>query len=366
MSFSNDIGRVVINPSNPATGPLGSTSGGSVYNNPPSYMNRDWSIKSRADNQTTINHLSNVTHANRPDKQIIDNKSSFAVFDTNRGNISQTNDCQINLKGHNAITNTDVSHSDGARTTTKETTIYSHYGGIDAHISKMMSQSNYTTKDQTGGSTKVIVKTMAKDYIPGGTSVTGSKLVGDVGEVNFKNIDGDKIHTSGTGTYNQAVPDCSRINPRFKEQQGEINYNPNRIKKEDKLRLDPSQISGLLNNAFSIYNKSSNPVTPVFNCDSRPSNYNAFKTQAISRGPLEDRVSDSSISTNHSKKNPNEVVVRGTHGNVENPFLFRKIVVADNSTNKGRCDSGMLEEPGYFNDSFMRETHRYINPHASY
>ena len=365
MSFSNDIGHVVIDPSNPATGPLGSTSGGHVFHNPLSFMNRDWSIKSRADNQTTIHHLSNITKPDGSAQRVID-KSTYRVYNTNRENISPTNECQINLKGHNATPNTDVSYSDGARTTMKQTTLHNHKGGITASIPNMMSQSNYTTKDHTGGSTKVSVRTLVKDYMPGGTSFIGSKCVGGVGEINFKNIDGDKIHTSGTGTYNQAIPELSRINHRFKEQQGEINFNPNRIKKEDKLRLDPSQISGLLNNAFSIYNKSSNPAMPVFNCDSRPSNYNAFKTQAISRGPLEDKVPDSAIPINHSKKNPNEVIVRGTHGDVENPFLFRKTVLADAPTNKGRCYSGMLEESGYFNDSFMRETHRYINPHASY
>ena len=365
MSFSNDIGRVVIDLSDPATGPLAPTLGGHVFHNPLSFMNRDWSIKSRADNQTTIHHLSNITKPDGSAQRVVD-KSTYRVYNTNRENISPANECQINLKGPNATPNADVSYSDGTRTTMKQTTLHNHKGGVTASIPNMMVQSNYTTKDHTGGSTKVSVRTLVKDYMPGGTSVTGSKCVGGVGEINFKNIDGDKIHTSGTGTYNQAVPELSRINPRFKEQQGEINFNPNRIKKEDKLRLDPSQISGLLNNAYSIYNKSPNPDMPVFNCDSRPSNYNAFKTQAISRSPLEDKMPDAAIPVNNSKKNPNEVIVRGTHGDIENPFLFRKIEPVSHPTNKGRCYSGTLEGSGYFNDSFMRDAHRYINPHGTY
>lgn len=368
MIISNDLGQVVVNPASAGTGHLAPVNGGHVFHNPPTFMGGDHNIGIKADNQTTIHHLSNVTSAAGASRGKIQDKSTMTVYTTNRDNINPAMETQVNIKGP---TNTkQIVYLDGARTTTKQTSLYSWNGGATNHVPNQMTQSHYTTKDGSGGVTRIPAnKDPIINYIHCASRVTGNITQVSPGEVNFKERDNDRIRTEGQGTYHQAVPERSRINPVLKEQTGTVQFNPNRTQQEDHTRTDCSLVDGLLTNGFSIYNngKKDELVYPSFMCDSRPSDYSPYKTTAIKKQEIPERDISRAIPIHNSRRNGNEVIVRNvTSGNVENPFLFTKRELICSPSIHGQCYSGNINKSGVATDAFTRDTARYVQPPAYY
>lgn len=337
MTISNGLGKVTLDPSHPATGPLVPVHGGHVFHNPVTFMNTDHNIRVKADTQTTQHHLSNVTSTSTQKGRVQD-KSTLTVYTTNRGNINPAMETQLNFKGH--VSTKQLSYVDGAKTTMKETSLFNWNGGATTNVPNQMTQSHYTTKDETGGVTSIPTnKNPIIGYVPGGSRVTGNMCQVPVGEVNFKEVDNDKIRTDGPGTLNQAVPEMSRVNRIFKEQIGVVELNPNKIQKDDTTRTDESLIHGLLNNGYSIYNngKQEELVYPSFMCNSRQPNYSPYKTMTVEKTEIPERHIERAIPVHHSRRNGNEVIVRNvTGGNVENPLLFTKREFSP-VENKGHC-----------------------------
>jgi len=368
MTISNDLGQVVFDPASAGTGPLAPVHGGHVFHNPITYMNTDHNIRIKADNQTTQHHLTNATSASGPSRGRVQDKSAMTVFTTARGNINPAMETQVNLKG--PVNTKNFAFSDGARTTTKQTNLFAWNGGANTQVPNQMTQSHYTTKDGSGGSTSIPTnKTPVVGYIPGGTRVTGNMTQVSPGEVNFREMDNDKIRTHGQGTINQAVPEMSRLNPVLKEQSGTVQFNPNRVQQEDHSRTDCSLVDALLNNGFSVYNngKKEDLVYPSFMCDSRPSDYSPYKTTTIKKEEIPERDIPRVIPVHNSRRNGNEVIVRNvTSGNTENPLLFtdRKLICSPSI--HGQCYSGDINTSGVATDAFTKDTARYAQPPAYY
>jgi hypothetical protein len=367
MTISNGLGKVVLDPANPATGPLAPVNGGHVFHNPVTFMNTDHNIRVKADNQTTNHQLSNVTSTTAPRGRIQD-KSAMTVFTTTRGNINPAMETQVNIKG--PVNTKQFSYLDGARTTTKETSLFSWNGGITNNVPNQMTQSHYTSKDGSGGSTSIPTnKNPIIGYIPGGSRVTGNMTQVSPGEVNIKEFDNDRICTEGPGTLHQAVPELSRINHVFKEQVGSVQANPNKLQQEDYSRTDSALISGLLNNGFSIYNNGNTKdlVYPSFMCNSRPADYSPYKTTTVKKEEIPERDIPRAIPIHNSRRNGNEVIVRNvTSGNTENPLLFTKRELICSPSIHGKCYSGNLKDSGLATDAFTRDTARYAQPPAYY
>lgn len=368
MTISNDLGQVVFDPASAGTGPLAPVNGGHVFHNPITYMNTDHNIRVKADNQTTTHQLSNVTSAAGASRGRVQDKSAMTVFTTNRGNINPGMETQVNLQG--SVNTKQFAYLDGARTTTKQTSLFTWNGGATNNVPNQMTQSHYTTKDGSGGVTSLPTgKDPIIGYIPGGSRVTGNMTQVSPGEVNFREMDNDKIRTQGQGTLHQAVPELSRINPVLKEQAGTVQFNPNRTQQEDHTRTDCSLVDGLLTNGFSIYNngKKDELVYPSFMCDSRPSDYSPYKTTAIKKEEIPERDIPRVIPVHNSRRNGNEVIVRNvTSGNVENPLLFTKRELICSPSIHGQCYSGDINNSGVATDAFTRDTARYAQPPAYY
>ena len=368
MTISNDLGKVVFDPASAGTGPLAPVNGGQVFHNPITFMNTDHNIRVKADNQTTTHHLSNVTSAAGASRSRVQDKSAMTVFTTNRGNINPAMETQLNLQG--TVNTKQFAYLDGARTTTKQTSLFTWNGGVTNHVPNQMTQSHYTTKDGSGGVTSIPTnKNPIIGYVPGGSRVTGNMTQVSPGEVNFREMDNDKIRTQGQGTLHQAVPELSRINPVLKEQTGTVQFNPNRTQQEDHTRTDCSLVDGLLTNGFSIYNngKKDELVYPSFMCDSRPSDYSPYKTTAIKKEEIPERDIHRVIPVHNSRRNGNEVIVRNvTSGNVENPLLFTQRELICSPSIHGQCYSGDINKSGVATDAFTRDTARYAQPPAYY
>lgn len=327
MTISNDLGKIVVDSASIAAGSLAPVNGGHVFHNPPSFMNNDHNIRVKADNQTTIEHISNITSASGVPRQKVQDKSLISVFTTNRGNINPAMETQINIKGPN--TTKQFSYIDGARTTNKETTLYSWSGIATNNVLGHTVQDYYTLKDGTGGLTSLPTgKDPIMGYIPSGSRITGNMTQVPVGEINFKELDNDKIRTTGPGTLHQAVPELSRINPVLKEQTGTVQFNPNKIKHEDHTRTDSVLIDGLLKNGFSVYNncKENELVYPSFTSNSsHSSDHSFYKNTTIKKEEIPIRNIPRAIPVYNSQRNGNEIIVRNvTSGNTENPLLFTK------------------------------------------
>lgn len=368
MTISNDLGQVVFDPASAGTGPLAPVNGGHVFHNPTTFMNTDHNIRVKADNQTTTHHLSNVTSAAGASRGRVQDKSAMTVFTTNRGNINPAMETQVNIKGH--VNTKQFAFLDGARTTTKQTSLFTWNGGATNHIPNQMTQSHYTTKDGSGGVTSLPTgKDPIIGYIPGGSRVTGNMTQVSPGEVNFREMDNDRIRTEGQGTFHQAIPELSRINPVLKEQAGTVQFNPNRTQQEDHTRTDCSLVDGLLTNGFSIYNngKKDELVYPSFMCDSRPADYSPYKTTAIKKEEIPERDIPRAIPVHNSRRNGNEIIVRNvTNGNIENPLLFTKRELICSPSIHGQCYSGDINKSGVATDAFTRDTARYAQPPAYY
>lgn len=368
MTISNDLGQVVFDPASAGTGPLAPVNGGHVFHNPITYMNTDHNIRVKADNQTITHHLSNVTSATGASRGRVQDKSAITVFTTNRGSINPAMETQVNIKGHTSTKQ--FAYLDGARTTTKQTSLFTWNGGATNNVPNQMTQSNYTTKDGSGGATSLPTgKDPIIGYIPGGSRVTGNMTQVSPGEVNFREMDNDKIRTQGQSTLYQAVPELSRINPVLKEQAGTVQFNPNRTQQEDHTRTDSSLVDGLLTNGFSIYNngKKDELVYPSFMCDSRPTDYSPYKTTAIKKEKIPERDIPRVIPVHNSRRNGNEVIVRNvTSGNAENPLLFTQRELICSPSIHGQCYSGDINNSGVATDAFTRDTARYTQPPAYY
>ena len=368
MTISNDLGQVVFDPASAGTGPLAPVNGGHVFHNPITYMSTDHNIRVKADNQTTVHQLSNVTSAAGASRGRVQDKSAMTVFTTNRGNINPAMETQVNLQG--SVNTKQFAFLDGARTTTKQTSLFTWNGGATNNVPNQMTHSHYITTDGSGGVTSLPTgKDPIIGYIPGGSRVTGNMTQVSPGEVNFREMDNDKIRTQGQGTLHQAVPELSRINPVLKEQAGTVQFNPNRTQQEDHTRTDCSLVDGLLTNGFSIYNngKKDELVYPSFMCDSRPSDYSPYKTTAIKKEEIPERDIPRVIPVHNSRRNGNEVIVRNvTSGNVENPLLFTKRELICSPSIHGQCYSGDINNSGVATDAFTRDTARYAQPPAYY
>lgn len=368
MTISNDLGQVMFDPASAGTGPLAPVHGGHVFHNPITYMSTDHNIRVKADNQTVAHHLSNVTSASGASRGRVQDKSTLTVFTTNRGNINPVMETQVNVKG--PVNTKQFAYLDGARTTTKQTGLFTWNGGVTNHIPNQMTQSHYTTKDGSGGATSIPTnKDPIIGYIPGGSRVTGNMTQVSPGEVNFREMDNDRIRTQGSGTLHQAIPELSRINPVLKEHSGVVQFNPNRTQQEDHTRTDCSLVDGLLTNGFSIYNngKKDELVYPSFMCDSRASDYSPYKTTTVKKEEIPERDIPRAIPVYNSHRNGNEVIVRNvTGGNTENPLLFTKRELICSPSVHGQCYSGDINNSGVATDAFTLDTARYAKPPAYY
>lgn len=347
-SISNGLGQVLLETHNPASGSIGLVNGG-VYNEPfNSYKNINNNIRVKCDNQTTNHQLSNLTGAiDGPKPRYID-KSTYRVHSNNRGNINPTVETQMGLKGPNIFQNT--THTHPSRTTMKQTTLFTHNGIANTVVPNDMLQTNYTTKDGSGGSTSIPTnKNLINNYLSGGNQFTGTVTHTGPGEVVFKELDNDKIRTEGVGTYCRAAPELSRVNHIFKEQVGDVQINPNRLHKEDRTRTDPALISGLLTNGLSIYNNGVYTQVPAFYCDSRPNDYSPSTLKSIPKEEIPDRNIPRVIPVHNSHKNANEIIVRNiTDGQTENPMLFNNRTITSPSNNMySKCYSSYTVNPMY-------------------
>lgn len=368
MTISNDLGQVVFDPVSAGTGPLAPVSGGLDFHRPKSYMNTNHNIRIKGDDQTTNHQLTNVTSAAVAPHARVQDKSTITVFTTNRGNINPAMETQINIQG--PINTKQISYLDGAKTTTKQTNLFTWKGGAATNVPNQMTQSHYTAKDCSGGVTSIPTnKTPIIGYIPCGSRVVGNMIQISPGEVNFKEMDNDKIRTEGQSTLHRAVPELSRINPVLKEQAGTVEFNSNRTKQEDHTKTARYLIDGLLNNGFSIYNngKKDELVYPSFMCDSRPAYYSAYKTTSIKKEEIPERDISRAIPVHNSRRNGNELIVRNvTSGNIENPLLFTKRELMCSPSIHGKCYSGDINSSGLATDAFTKDTARYVQPPAYY
>jgi hypothetical protein len=366
MTISNDLGQVVFDPASVGTGPLAPVNGGHVFHNPMTFMNTDHNIRVKADNQTTTHHLTNVTSASGSYRSRVQDKSAITVFTTNRGNINPAMETQLNLKGN--VNTKQFTFLDGAKTTTKQTTLFNWNGGVTSNVPNQMTQSHYTTKDGSGGVTSIPTnKNPIIGYIPGGSRVTGNMTQVSPGEVNFKEMDNDRIRTEGGGTLHQAVPELSRINPILKEHTGRVQFNPNRTRQEDHTRTECCLVDGLLTNGFSIYNngKKDELIYPSFMSDSKPADYSPYKTTSIKKEEIPERDIPRAIPVHNSRRNGNEVIVRNvTGGNIENPLLFTKRELICSPSLHGKCYAGDINNSDVATYAFTKDIARYAQPPA--
>lgn len=364
MTISNDLGRVVVDLASAGTGSFGQVYGGQVFNDLSGFKNIDNNIRVKCDNQTTNNQLTNLTSASGGPANRVQDKSSMLVFTTQREHINPAMETQVNRQGY--ISTKQLSYLDGARTTTKQTSLHTWHGGVTSNVPNQMTQSHYTTKDGTGGVTKEPAnKDPIRDYIPGAGIVTGNMTQASPGEINFREMDNDKIRTQGSGTYCRAAPELSRLNPVSAEHTGQVAFNPNRIQQEDRTRTDCSLVDGLLTNGFSIYNngKKNELNYPSFMCDSRPADYSPFKTTTIKKEEIPERDIPRVIPVHNSRRNGNEIIVRNvTSGNIENPLLFTKRELIYSPSIHGKCYSGNINSSGLATDAFTKDTSRYVQP----
>lgn len=362
--MTNQNADFVLDAASVGTGSIGQVYGGQGLNDLSGFKNIDNNIRVKCDNQTTNNQLTNLTSASGGPANRVQDKSSMLVFTTQRGNMNQTMETQMNLQG--SISTKQISYVDGAKTTTKQTTLHTWNGGATSNVPNQMTQSHYTTKDGTGGVTKEPAnKDPIRDYIPGAGRVTGNMTHASRGEINFREMDNDKIRTQGSGTYSRAAPEKSRLNPVLAEHTGQVQFNPNRIQQEDRTRTDCSLVDGLLTNGFSIYNngKKNELNYPSFMCDSRPSDYSPFKTTTIKKEEIPERDIERVIPVHNSRRNGNEIIVRNvTSDNIENPLLFTKRELIYSPSIHGKCYSGNINSSGLATDAFTKDTARYVQP----
>lgn len=335
VKLSNDLGEVIVDFASAPIGPAAPVNGELRFQHYKTYMDTSHNIRIKSDNKTTIDNLSNVTSAYGASKAIVQDPLTVAKYNTMRGNKNPAMETQLNLMG--PVNTTQPLSLDKSKTTTRQTTLYCWNGGAVNHIPNQTVQSNYTTKDGSGGVTnRPANKDPVMGYMPGGCRVTGNMIHGTPGKVHFKEMDNDAIRTKGNGTLHQAVPELSRINPVLKEQTGTVQFNPNRIQQEDHTRTDCAMIDGLLTNGYSVYNKGEKYplVYPSFNCNSRHSEYSPFKITQIKK----EEIPDSNISVHNSHTNGNEVIVRNvTTDNFENPLLFTSREIRCSPSIHGKC-----------------------------
>lgn len=237
MTVSHSEGKQ-FNKYKPGTGSqaVGVPRGCSV---PKSATCMDNNIRVKKDNNTLLNHRSNVI-TNVP-KQSLCDKNAVMIPSTKRGNISHTVEVQANAKS--TVPHTIKPLEDKPKTTLKETVLHAYNGGAGNYINALTKRDVYTE----GTTSCQVNKTIVSNYTPSGANVIGSEKIGNIGEVSAKKRENCK----GPGTLFQAVPSRETVYTLSKFQSGETIYNHNKNQIENK--IDPLLVLGLLNNPYSVY-----------------------------------------------------------------------------------------------------------------
>lgn len=216
---------------------------------PESAMLMDKNIRVKKDNNTLLNHQSNVI-TNVPKHNLFD-KDVLMIPSTKRGNINPTVEVQTNIKS--TVPHTIKQLEDKPKTTLKETVLQAYNGGAGSYINTLTKRDLYTE-----GTTSVQVnKTLVRNYTPMGANVIGSEQIGNIGEVRTKKRENSK----GPGTLFQAVPSRETVSTLSKFQSGKIIHNHNKNQTENK--IEPVLVSGLLKSPYSVYANQDTTDIPI-------------------------------------------------------------------------------------------------------
>lgn len=206
---------------------------------PESAMCMENNIRVKKDNNTLLNHQSNVITT--VPKQNLFDKDVLMIPSTKRGNINPTVEVQTNIKS--VVPNTIKQLEDKPKTTLKETVLLAYNGGAGNYINALTKRDVYTE----GTTSFQVNKTLVNNYTPIGANVIGSEKIGNIGEVSTKKRENSK----GPGTLFHAVPSRETVSTLSKFQAGKTIHNHNKNQTENK--IDPLLVLGLLKNPYSVY-----------------------------------------------------------------------------------------------------------------
>jgi hypothetical protein len=294
----------------------------------------------RSIQQNVRTKIDNTTTARIPGPILVQDerrqiRPDYVPAKTRRGNLNHLMEMQSNLKATPAPGRS-LAFLDGSRTTTKETTNFGWNGHAHANINNTLVTSTF--KD---GTTKLPANKQTISWVnPAGL------VNGNVAHVKAKlseiRSDDTTIHTRGSGTIAQAAPDRSANNLISSSHIGTVDFNHNRVQAQSD-RLNDFVVSGLLTNGYSIYNNGKDAEFPQFFCDSRPADYSKTNVKTIPVQTIKEQKNMTAVPVFDSKRNGNEVIVRNTLLDTENPLLFSNTCVTDTMPYHQHCYSGPLK-----------------------
>ena len=137
--------------------------------------------------------------------------------------------------------------------------------------------------------------TLVEEYFPGSNGNMNIQLDPDE-KIGYTEMpaDWDSINTSGSNTYERAIPNAERFQQKTQKMIGDVEFNPNKIISIDNRQTAQYLINNLQINDFSIYQRPelrNQNHTPSFFINSNANNYSGTTMNKVplKKLPKDDR-----------------------------------------------------------------------------
>ena len=354
--------------------------------------------------RTTTRETTNSSYAGNPEKEDI-GITTWTYEDKPKVTVNETTMYSYSGNAEKEdIGSTTWTYEDKPKVTVNETTLYSYAGDVApvtnynqmnrvqfTGLPVIDNKENFSNSEQNNqyGISHVSNKnayagvqkwgkqstTLIENYTPGPNGATNVQAnpIDKIGNSLFKN-DWDIVHSNGSGSIQQAIPNATHFQQMTKELQGTVLYPANKSVDIDSRQTAEYLVTNLTNNPYSIYEDTTKKsYIPTYFANTNASDYNPIRKENMEYASLEKQKLPPNFENVYINNNYNfnEVKLRNTYGqlnsNIENPFLFQQDKIGQNITYPGKSASGSTINSGneyvpyIYLDGNSIESSRYIN-----